>query len=99
MSGISLDHTAALAALEALAVEGKQQHQRHTAATPALLTSAVGRDFAAQGKAIAEMLERVHSRGRECIEAVQTTTQAAAEQVQVFRGVDVDFAEQLRGNP
>lgn len=97
MAELELDHGAALAELSALLTDGDEQHRRHQARTPALAPTAAGRAFVDRGAAIAAMLERLHTVGRERIDAVRTTAEAAHRQVGVFRDADLDFADSLRG--
>lgn len=97
MSGIHLDHATALQALSRLLLDGEEQHRRHLSTRPALPVAAVGRDFAAQGTQIAAMLQRVHDTGRERIDALRTTAEAAAAQVRVYGDVDKHLEVELRG--
>lgn len=96
MAELELDHGAALVELSRLLTDGDEQHRRHQARTPALAPAAAGQAFADRGVAIAAMLERLHTLGRERIDAVRTTAAAAHRQVVVFRDVDLDFAGSLR---
>ncbi|AJE32265.1 hypothetical protein B842_02060 [Corynebacterium humireducens NBRC 106098 = DSM 45392] len=97
MSGIHLDHGAALQALSRLLLDGEEQHRRHLSTRPALPVAALGRDFAAHGAQIAAMLHRVHDTGRERIDALRTTAESAAAQVRVFGDIDKHLGAHLRG--
>ena len=97
MSGIHLDHGAALQALSRLLLDGEEQRRRHLLTRPTLPATACGRDFAAQGARIAAMLHRVHDTGRERIDALRTTAEAAVAQVRVFGDVDKHLGADLRG--
>lgn len=97
MSGLFLDHAGALEALQSLASDGEEQLARHTSVSPSLPATAAGRDFADRGAAIAAMLQRLHDTGTERIDAVLTTADAAAGQVQALRDVDKQLADDLGG--
>lgn len=99
MSGISLDHVAALDALATLVADGEEQHQRHIASRPNLPASSAGRGFTDRGAAIATMLQKVHEEGANRLQAVRTTADAAVEQVRMFRDVDKNFSTQFSGQP
>ena len=98
MSGIHLEHRAALQALAHLLADGAEQRHRHLSTRPSLPVAALGRDFAAQGARIAELLLRVHEVGTERIDALRTTADAAAAQVRVFGDVDKQLSTDLRGD-
>lgn len=95
MSEIVLDHAAALRELSRMVTDGAEQRRVHQARTPELAASAAGRDFGDRGAAIAQMLQRLHAVGRQRIDAVTATADAARAQVRVFRETDTDFAATL----
>lgn len=97
MSGIHLDHGAALQALTRLLADNEEQLNRHHSTRPSLPPAALGRDFTAHGQRIAALLQRVHELGAERIDALRTTADAAAQQVRVYGGVDKQLAERLGG--
>ncbi len=97
MSGIHLDQGAALQSLSRLLLEGEEQRRRHLRTRPVLPVAACGRNFAAQGEQIAEMLHRVHDTGREHIDALRTTAEAAVAQVRVFGDVDKHLGADIQG--
>ncbi|MDO5670779.1 MAG: hypothetical protein Q4G50_12365 [Corynebacterium sp.] len=95
MSGIELEHTAALAALTHLLNDSEEQQRLHAQSEPSLPAAACGRDFTDRGAAIAEMLRGIHAAGTSRIDALRDTTDAAATQVRVLRDVDKQFGGEL----
>ncbi len=98
MSEIVLDHAAAVRELARVIADGDEQLRAHQSRMPELAASAAGRDFADRGAAIGQMLQRLHSVGRQRIDAVLSTAEAAAAQVRVFRDVDESLADSF-GRP
>ena len=94
---ISIDHEGVRQRLRQAQEAGREQLAAHLAQVPDFAPSAAGRDFESYGRRIAELLSRAHDTGRRHVDGVIDLAQAGLDQVEIVRGADDGFGEQLGG--
>lgn len=94
---IAYDHDAAAAALQQTISYGQDQRNAHNAVTPALPSTAAGRDFQGHGARLADALQRVHDVGNERIDHVVDTADKAMGQLVSANRFDVALGAELKG--